>query len=404
MLGHMNARERTILWHTCFGHFLSHFNMLAFPALVIPLTGLLGLDMAAVLGLSFWMYLLYGLMALPWGMVADRIGVRVLFVVFYLGAGLSGLAAAAWSHNPFLLQLSLAGVGLFSAIYHPVGLGMISKEIRKVGLGMGFNGMFGNLGLACAPFVAGLVTWAWGPRAAFVSLGLINMCGAVFMLLWPLDLSGSRPETVEAKGNSSFKPFLILLAAMMLGGIVYRGGTVILPAYFEVKNQALADWLSAMAAGLLPPNMVATATTSLIFLMGMAGQYLGGHVAQRYDVRKTYLFFHAMTVPLAVLAGTLANLPLVVVVMAYFFFLLGMQPSENTLVGNLSPHRFRHAAFGFKFILTFGVGSLAVKMVAAIQSGLSIEAVFPSLAVVSVLLVAAILLLIHQTRPQNASP
>ena len=62
MLGHMNARERTILWHTCFGHFLSHFNMLAFPALVIPLTGLLGLDMAAVLGLSFWMYLLYGLM------------------------------------------------------------------------------------------------------------------------------------------------------------------------------------------------------------------------------------------------------------------------------------------------------------------------------------------------------
>ncbi|MFW6244133.1 MAG: hypothetical protein ACOC15_03250, partial [Desulfovibrionales bacterium] len=91
MLGHMNARERTILWHTCFGHFLSHFNMLAFPALVIPLTGLLGLDMAAVLGLSFWMYLLYGLMALPWGMLADRMGVRALFVLFYLGAGLSGL-------------------------------------------------------------------------------------------------------------------------------------------------------------------------------------------------------------------------------------------------------------------------------------------------------------------------
>jgi hypothetical protein len=48
----VNIRERQILVNTCFGHFMSHFNMLAFPAVVIPLTGLLKMDIAGVLAIS----------------------------------------------------------------------------------------------------------------------------------------------------------------------------------------------------------------------------------------------------------------------------------------------------------------------------------------------------------------
>jgi len=51
---------------------MSHYNMLVFHAVVLPLAGRLNMDMAQVLGISFWMYLLFGLTALPWGMVADR--------------------------------------------------------------------------------------------------------------------------------------------------------------------------------------------------------------------------------------------------------------------------------------------------------------------------------------------
>jgi MFS family permease len=70
----MNANERKILSITCFGHFMSHFNMLIFPALVLPLMQRYGMDLAAVLALSFWMYLLFGITALPWGLLSDRIG------------------------------------------------------------------------------------------------------------------------------------------------------------------------------------------------------------------------------------------------------------------------------------------------------------------------------------------
>ena len=78
----MDSRELRIMFATCYGHFMSHFNMLVFPALVLPLAGRLKMDMAYVLDISFWMYLLFGVTALPWGVIADRWGARPLFLIY----------------------------------------------------------------------------------------------------------------------------------------------------------------------------------------------------------------------------------------------------------------------------------------------------------------------------------
>jgi len=221
-LPQMNSRERRILLTTCYGHFMSHFNMLVFPALVLPLAGQLKMDMAYVLDLSFWMYCLFGVTALPWGMIADRWGAKPLFLIYYLGAGLSGLAASLLIDNPAGLSIALAALGLFSGIYHPIGLGMISKEINRVSLGMGYNGMFGNLGLATAPLLTGLLNWLWGPQAAYLALGALNLLGVGLMSILP-PIGDHRSDKKESdEDNGLLGAFLILLVAMMLGGIVYR--------------------------------------------------------------------------------------------------------------------------------------------------------------------------------------
>ena len=133
----LNQNDRRILLNTCYGHFMSHFNMLVFPALVLPLTTRLGLQMAQVLGLSFWMYLLFGLTALFWGFLADRFGARVLLFVFFVGTGISSIGAALLLDSPALFTSALAALGFFSGIYHPAGLGLISKEMSRIGIGMG---------------------------------------------------------------------------------------------------------------------------------------------------------------------------------------------------------------------------------------------------------------------------
>ncbi|MGD9009174.1 MAG: hypothetical protein PVG41_14705, partial [Desulfobacteraceae bacterium] len=293
---------------------------------------------------------------------------------------------------------ALAGIGLFSGIYHPTGLGMISKHVSRVSVGMGINGMFGNLGLATAPLMAGIVTWVWGPRAAYLLLGLLNLAGLVVMTGLPLPATEAVPaKTRQSNGSNGF---LILLVAMMLGGIAYRGATIILPAYFELRNADLFQWLSQTLPAGISANLVATMITSAIFLVGMFGQYMGGRVAERFSLPYSYLVFHLITIGPAFLMARAADLPLIFLALLYFFFLLGMQPIENTLVSLLTPARWRHAAFGMKFVLTFGVGALAVKGVGAIERSAGIQWVYPALGCVSIVLVLTIAALVLKLKPK----
>ena len=143
---------------------------------------------------------------------------------------------------------------------------------------------------------------------------------------------------------------------------------------------------------------MATSVTSFIFIVGMLGQYIGGRLAEKFDLKVCYLIFHATTVPIAFLMAIAWDLPLVLLSLGYFFFLLGMQPIENTLVARYTPRRFQHSAYGLKFILTFGIGALAVKMVEAIENAYSIEAVFSTIGFISLALTGVILLLMANTK------
>ncbi len=397
-LEEMDDREKKILGITCLGHLLSHLNILVFPALLLPLTGFLNRDMATVLSYSFYMYLFYGLSALPWGMAADRIGARSVLMLFYIGCAGSALCAAVFIYSPVGLTLSLTGIGLFSGVYHPAALGWITKEIRRMSLAMGINGIFGSMGLAAAPIMAGVVNWLYNPRAVYFALAGVNVAGAVWLALAPASRKADGAAPVpKGPSNGSLKAFLILLVAMMFGGVVYRGATVTIPAYFELKNTDLFRWISTLFGEGISPNLVATTTASAIYLLGMIGQYVGGRTAEHFELRRSYFFFHAMTVPLALVMAATVDAILVFFTLAYFFFLTGMQPIENTLVAKFTPRRLISSAYGIKFVFTFGIGSVAVKMVEWVQAGYGIERVFTALALVSVLLVATIGVLIRNT-------
>jgi MFS family permease len=397
----LQSEERRILIVANFGHFMCHYNLLVFPALVLPLAGILRMDLAQVLQLSFLQYLLFGVSALPWGIAADRWSGRPLMILMFLGAGMSGFAAAFWIEDPERLWLSLGALGLFSGIYHPIGMGLISKGVKRLNLAMGYNAMFGGLGLVVAPAATGIVNWVWGPRAAYLLVGAINLAGIALPAFLPLAQPQHKEKSPAEPGNGLLGAFIILLIATMLGGIAYTGSSVILPAYIELKSQALLQAVSAAFNRDISSNLFATSVTAAIYMVGMLGQYIGGHAGERFDVRYTYLVFHLFCLPAALLMAFTSNLPLVALGSVYFFFLLGTQASENTLVAALAPKRLHHSAFGMKFILTFGVGALAVKILGWIDTVWGSEATFIALGLNSALLVGTIALLILRT---NRSP
>ena len=371
--------------------------MLVFPAVLLPLAEHLNSNIAFVLSLSFWMYLLFGGTALLWGMAADYWGAGILMVVYFMGAGISGLAAAVCFFDPAKFTICLGALGFFSGIYHPTGLGLISKGIKRVSVAMGYNGIFGNLGLASVPFITGIGTWLWGPQSAYFILCAMNFFGLLLLYIYPLDVAQPSKNDRATEGNGAIGAFAILLVAMMVGGIAYRGAMVVTPAYLELNIQNLVQWFGSLTNFEFSRNLVATSITSIIFLIGMIGQFAGGRWAERFDPRTCYLGFIAITIPVAFLMAVADDLGLVVMSLIYFFFLLGTQPAENTLVAKFTPSRFHHSAFGAKFVLTFGVGSIAVKIVVLIEDKAGIEPVLLFLGFVSLVWVLVILILIIRT-------
>jgi MFS family permease len=307
--------------------------------------------------------------------------------------------------EPGYLMVTLMFLGLFSGIYHPIGSGMISRGVKRISIGMGYNGMFGNLGLASAPFLAGLINYIWGLKAVYLFLGGMNFFGLLLMAVLSRyetnDESVNIQEPSSGSSNGLLVAFMILLIIMMLGGIEYRGATVIMPAYFELKTQYIFSWLSAFTGKSISGNVFATAVTSFIFFIGIIGQYIGGRMGDRYNTKLCYFGFHLVTIPAAILISLTSDISLVLVATIYFFFLLGMQPIENTLVAKFTPQRFHHSAYGTKFVLTFGVGAMAVKMVGTIESHFGIETVFLAIGVVAVLLVSGIGILIGVVKKIN---
>jgi FSR family fosmidomycin resistance protein-like MFS transporter len=132
------------------------------------------------------------------------------------------------------------------------------------------------------------------------------------------------------------------------------------------------------------------AAASIAMLVGIAGQYLGGLVADNRELRASYFLFHLSSLPLLVLVSRLDALPLLGASSLYVFFALGMQPIENSLFAALTPERWRSTAYGLKFVLTFGVGSSAVWMVRWVAAAWGWSSVYTVLCIVVALLLGCI--------------
>ena len=398
-----DAYRVRVLVATSFSHCMTHLYMLVFPSLVTPLRAELGMSLSEALSLTFLGYLLYGLGALPAGMISDRWSAQGMLVVCLAMSG-SGALLAGFSHSGTMLTVALALMGLGASIYHPTGMALISRAFSaRRGWALGVNGVWGNVGLAGAPFLTGLLTAVFGWRWAYLLLGAVGLLGALFVLLQPLKAPGAKPEAASAarvqerSAGDAVKLgsyFVVLCVAMTLGGLAYRSSSVVMPSYFEQKASFLAP-VAEVVLGLLggsgAKTAAATTMTSLVYIAGIFGQMLGGRIADSRDLRLSYGFFHLATIAPLLLMVWLVEVPLFVAATVYLVFSLGMQPIENSLVAKLSPARWRSTAYGLKFILTFGIGSFAVVIVGVIERASGLSVVFAMVAGLEVALVVAAL-------------
>ncbi len=337
-----------------------------FPSLALWAHKEFQLGLPETLNLGFTMYLLFGLVSLPMGLLADRYGHKQLLVAMFMGLGVSSIAAG-FSRGPGIFALLLASIGFFASIYHPVGIGLISKTCHNRGRALGNNGVWGNLGIGLAPLCAGLGAYLTDWRIVYIVVGV--MVFGVGVVLWRMKIDEKpvvRTGAVEpGTTGRHLSYFALMLVSMCLLGLCYRGTVVSIPAYFEAQIHFLGNlmrWDTDLSVS-ASHSFGTTLLVSGIYLFGIFGQMTGGRLADRMDLRLAYLSFHLCALPFMVLMGVLTELPLFMVGMGYLFFSLGMQPIENSLVARMTPNHLRSMAYGLKFILVLGMGAFSVKMV-----------------------------------------
>ncbi|HEB31775.1 MAG TPA: MFS transporter [Spirochaetes bacterium] len=398
-----SKNEQRILFFTNAGHFFAHTFILIFPSLVAPLSAELSLPFEEVLKISFLMFLFYGLGSLPSGFLSDIISPRLSLTVYYLGIGISGIFVYLSGSRAQLL-ISLTALGIFLSIYHPVAMGLISKTIKNRGLALGINGAFGSIGIASAPFLAGLITYLFGWRYVYLLLSVVSVLFGLFINIINFEIKYIKKDNnfsdLEEKKYTKLGYFLILCISFLLAGFVYRGQTLILPTYFEQRAPVLYNLVKSISFIKLEGTKTLSATilTSLVYVVSIAGQIVGGKIADKYDLRYSYFLFFACALPFLFMMYFFRNIPLLIVSMFFIMLTIGMQPIENSIIAKFTPSKWRNTGYAIKFTLGFGVSSFVIYPVGFFQTHYSLAAVFLLFSLVTAVLVLNCFILILATR------
>ena len=107
------------------GHFLDHFFMLIFATVAaLALIDDWDTTYSALIVLATPGFIAFGLGALVAGWLADRWSRPGMMALFFIGIGLASIITSFAPSKP-MMMVGLLIIGMFAAIYHPVGIAMV---------------------------------------------------------------------------------------------------------------------------------------------------------------------------------------------------------------------------------------------------------------------------------------
>ena len=365
------------------GHSFSHIFMLLYPTVVLALEKEFHQSYGQLLVLMTLGNVLFGVAALPAGWLGDRWSTLGMMVVYFFGLGAAAIFTGFMSTTSGLV-IGLALIGLFASIYHPVGMAWLVKNAENKGKALGFNGVFGSLGVASAALIAGVLTdWiSW--RAAFIVPGVIALVVGIALAycvrrgLVVESFSDVAPQ-IKPPANDMKRVFIVLSFTMILNGLIYQSVSSALP---KILAEGVPHWSGGSTSG-------AGTLVSIVYLFAMGASLIGGYLSDRYSVKHVYMIATLLQAPLYALAASLMHAPLLFTVILATMLNTIAVPTENVLLTRYTPDRWRATAFGAKFVLALGLGAMGVPLVAYIHDHTgNFYAFYMLLALIAVLITA----------------
>jgi MFS family permease len=380
-------------------HAYDHFFMLIFPTAVLALHRSWDIPYGEALALGTASFVAFGAGSLPAGWLGDRWSRAHMMSIFFIGLGVSAILAGL-AQDPWTLAAALGLLGLFASIYHPVATALVVQRTQGSGRALGINGVFGNMGVAAAALVTGLLAGMLGWRAAFILPGLIALATGILFALRIAPQIGEPPPAKAAGDGSGRAPtraqlrvFAVVATTALLGGLIFHGTTIALPKIFEERLAGLTGSLASI--GLL---------VSLVFAFAAFAQIAVGHLLDRFGARPLLPTIAALQALCLVVASQLWGLGALLIALPLMLLVFGEIPINAWLIGRYAARHWHARIYAVNYLVAQGVSALAVPLIAfTYASSGSFTVFFLTLGGMALLVALSALLLPRlRLRPQEA--
>ncbi len=347
-------------------HFLDHFFLLIFPTAVLAIHPAWDMSYAQALSLGTPGFVAFAVATPVAGWLGDRFGARPMMTVFFFGLGLSSIATG-FATGPWSLAAGLAAIGVFAAIYHPVGTALVVRVAERRGRALGVNGVFGNIGVAAAALVTAWLTASLGWRTAFVAPGIVScVLGLGFLASFrgAGRAAAAGPAAAQPAGAAADQVRVLVVVAVnsLLGGVVFNGVTIALPKLF---SERLHDGdLAAVGS-----------YASLVFALAAFTQIPVGRLLDRVGPKPILMVMVVLQTALLALIARLEGPLVVVAAVPLMLAVFGTIPVGAWLVSHYVSAEWRGRAYSVQFLLSLGVSSAVVPLISytyALSGGLAL--------------------------------
>ena len=380
------------------GHFLDHLFMLIFATVAaLVLAREWGLSYAELIPYATPGLVAFGLFSLPAGWLADRWSREGMMVVFFVGIGLAAIATAQ-AQNPVQIAAGLFVVGMFAAIYHPVGLAMIARGGQSMGFDIAVNGVWGNMGVGCAALLTGFLIDQTSWRTAFWLPGAISVViGLAYLVSYRdrLPLKNTASASVAAPGaaapsvasNAEWRAMLIRVTMIIffttaVSSMIFQGTTFALPKIFEERLVGIAG--TATMVGWL---------AFIVFAVASFAQIVVGKMLDAHGPRTVFAVVAVIQIVFFMLMPALTNWTALAVALGFMLGTFGQIPINDYMIGKMAKSELRASIYGTRFVISFAVWAVVVPMIAWVHHTWGFDALFYILAAAALAILAAVVTL-----------
>ena len=376
------------------GHLLDHFMMLIFAKAAFDAGREFGLSYEEIIVYGTLGVVLFGAAAPLAGWLADKYSRAILITVYPFGVGL-GSILAAFSQSTEMLGISLGILGFFAAIYHPVGIAMITKRPGKVGLRLGINGVWGNMGVALAPVLTGVLIAFADWRLAFIVPSIICLFFGLSQLFAFIELDETELKTDNIKKNNAssvltegWQTVLFCLSIVTLsGGFIFGSLTFLIPRLFEVNMLEISS--DVAITGLLAGLVYAIASFSQIGTGWLVDKIPPKFVLSAMGLGQLIFIY---------IASHSSDYGLLFIMLAAMLFVFGQVPITDVILVKYVKDSWRGRVLSIKFMVNLSAGASVLPITSLLlKNGYNFSFVLQCLAFMSICVIISGLLLPNKT-------